>query len=313
LYYLGHMLLHQSVDISENDILEYDKNLLELLICDHTTGHNILWASESYKDLGEGYHPTDEITVERITGLAGRVIRPRKDKSKGEQRSRSRDNAEVFTPLWICNEQNNLVDDAWFGRKGAFNSVKNDGTIVQARKVIFPTVDGKGWFDYVKDIRLEITCGEAPYLTTRYDTAVGEYIEPSKRVGFADRKLKVIRQNTKTAKEFHTYAVEAFKSIYGYEWQGDNVLLARENLLFSYWDNFYSIKQDAPGKDKMEEIAEILSWNIWQMDGISYGIPGYQPADCGIFQPEDVRQQFCKIMDWEKGEEIEFRKIINAQ
>ena len=29
--------------------------------------------------------------------------------------------AEVFTPSWICNAQNNLIDNAWFERKDVFN------------------------------------------------------------------------------------------------------------------------------------------------------------------------------------------------
>ena len=32
--------------------------------------------------------------------------------------------------------------------------------------IIFP--DGKSWKDYVRDTRLEITCGEAPYIVSRY-------------------------------------------------------------------------------------------------------------------------------------------------
>jgi hypothetical protein len=29
--------------------------------------------------------------------------------------------AEVFTPSWICNAQNNLIDNTWFGRDNVFN------------------------------------------------------------------------------------------------------------------------------------------------------------------------------------------------
>ena len=37
------------------------------------------------------------------------------------QQQRSREMAEVFTPSWICNKQNNLIDNAWFGRENVFN------------------------------------------------------------------------------------------------------------------------------------------------------------------------------------------------
>mgnify|MGYP006990132904 CR=1 FL=1 len=48
-------------------------------------------------------------------------------------------------------------------------------------KVKFP--EGKNWKDYVDSRRLEITCGEAPYLVSRYDTSTGEFIKINKRIG----------------------------------------------------------------------------------------------------------------------------------
>lgn len=54
-------------------------------------------------------------------GANGHVIMPRVLKSRDTQTARSRDMAEVFTPSWICNAQNNLIDEAWFGRKEVFN------------------------------------------------------------------------------------------------------------------------------------------------------------------------------------------------
>jgi len=54
---------------------------------------------------------------------------PRVKKDKLLQQIRVRDMAEVFTPLWICNAQNNFIDEAWFGRKNVFNTeiVNPDG------------------------------------------------------------------------------------------------------------------------------------------------------------------------------------------
>ena len=58
-----------------------------------------------------------------ITGPNSMIIRPRVAKETNEQLRRTRDKAEVFTPSWVCNEQNNLVDEAWFGRKDVFNKM----------------------------------------------------------------------------------------------------------------------------------------------------------------------------------------------
>ncbi|MEE3499435.1 MAG: restriction endonuclease subunit M, partial [Ruminococcus bromii] len=60
----------------------------------------------------------------------------------------------------------------------------------------FPTACGKSWQDYIKDTRLEMTCGEAPYLVSRYDAITGEDIAVSDRIGLLDRKLRIVGENT---------------------------------------------------------------------------------------------------------------------
>ena len=160
------------VDIKENDILRMSPDLLNTLLKDHTLSTedkqvNIFWATDNYADRGEGFQYNDQITIETITGENGDVIVPRALKSRATQQQRSREMAEVFTPSWICNKQNNLVDNAWFGREGVFNTeIDNpDGThtwVSNPDKIEFP--EGKTWKDYVNENRMEITCGEAPYL-----------------------------------------------------------------------------------------------------------------------------------------------------
>lgn len=109
------------VDINETEIFNLYPEVLEALLKDHTTGRNIFWATDSYAHKGEGFQYSDTITVEHIIGENGMVIQPRALKSKCEQTERTKGMAEVFTPSWVCNAQNNLVDEAWFGRKNVFN------------------------------------------------------------------------------------------------------------------------------------------------------------------------------------------------
>lgn len=78
---------------------------------------------------------------------------------------------------------------------------------------------------------MEITCGEGPYLVSRYDTTTGDFIPVEERIGLLDRKLRVISENTETSGEWLEMAQKAYKNIYAFEWQGDNLLLAREALL----------------------------------------------------------------------------------
>ena len=110
------------VDIKEDS---WSKKVLANLLIDRTTGANIIWATDDYEALGIDYYEKNEIMPELITGDYSEVIQPRSLKSKQDQTIRTKDMAEVYTPSWVCNEQNNLIDEAWFERKNIFN--KSDG------------------------------------------------------------------------------------------------------------------------------------------------------------------------------------------
>jgi len=255
------------IDINEKSLYEKYPAVLDLLLLDNTTKKNIIWATDSYKR--RGYRFNDNIYPFNV--IKGKIIQPRSKKAKAEQAKRSKDSAEVFTPSWMCNKQNNLIDEAWFNRKDVFNVESNNDWVVNEEKVIMP--EGKNWIDYVKDIRLEISCGEAPYLVSRYDTVTGKPIETNRRIGLLDRKFRVLNENCSNDEEWKTYALEALKSIYGFEWQGDNLILARENVLYTFIDYYQERFNKEPNEDLLIEVATIISWNIWQMDGIKCVVP----------------------------------------
>ena len=262
------------------NIIDLDLDILAVLLRDHTTQRNIFWGTNSYDELGDGYRYNDQISVEKVSGDNGGIVIPRAFKTIEQQRQRSREMAEVFTPVWICNKQNNLIDNAWFGREGIFNSEidSDDGTHqwkINKQPIIFP--DGKTWRDYVNEDRLEITCGEAPYLVSRYDTVTGKGIPIEARIGLIDRKLRVVSENTKSSTEWLRAVQSAYQSIYGYDWQGDNIFLARKNLLMTFVDYYRDKFGKNPLKKSLQYIAYIISWNIWQMDGLK----GVIPNSCG--------------------------------
>lgn len=281
-------ILKSKINIEEN------KNLLSILLKDKTTKRNLIWATDNYKKYGELYKSNCPICVDLITGNHSNIIKPRIEKSKEEQQFRKRNKAEVFTPYWICNMQNNLIDDEWFGYKGSFNIENNKSWITSTKKIKF--LNDKTWKDYVELNRLEVSCGEAPYLVSRYDTVSGKYIEVKDRIGFLDRKLRIINENINSEQEWIKWSTEAVKSIYGYDWQGDNVLLARKNVLYTLIE-FYEYKfNKLIDIDLLINYAKIISWNIWQMDGISMTIPN--------------SEKHCKIMDWEKHKSIKFIDLL---
>ena len=268
---LGIFKMTSRIDIKENTFLYTDAVLLDLLLYDNTTKRNIIWATDNYEKFGIPYAYSAQIYPELITDKNGNIIRPRGAKTLKEQTARVKDKAEVFTPSWICNAQNNLVDSAWFGRTNVFNKERNQSRIVNSKRIEFPTK--KTWQDYVLANRMEVSCGEAPYLVSRYDTITGKPILLKRRIGLLDRKLRVGSENTENVEDWYKWAVFAFKSAYGFEWQGDNLLLARENLLYSFCDYYKSKFGGSPSRQQMLEIANIISWNIWQMDGLKGVVP----------------------------------------
>ena len=314
------------LDVLEQSLFDYDRSLLEILLMDRTTGFNIMWGTADYKENGEQFTEDKHIHIESVTGEYSSLIQPRSAKSKEEQEKRTKDKAEVFTPSWVCNKQNNLVDRAWFGKLRVFNTEKGNRWATIHKKVPFSEVAGKTWQDYVKENRLEITCGEAPYLVSRYDTTTGEIIPVHHRIGLLDRKLRVVGENTTSEKSWNSWALEAFQSIYGYDYQGDNVLIARENLLYTYADYFKSLFGRDPDPEILKKVAEVISWNIWQMDGISMTVPyskakkEYVQSDLSAFlddielhieeQPDEAIP--AKIMDWKNGVAIEFQSLVKG-
>ncbi len=301
------------VDVLENTLRRHD-DLLELLLTDRTRTtnsktHNILWATDSYVS----HKPTDEIKIEDVTGKNTHLIQPRIAKSKEEQKSRTRDKAEVFTPTSIVDEMNKQID--W--STGHWPTNENN------------------WQDYVKELRLEITCGEAPFIVNRYNAANGKKVRMlDDRVGFLDRKLQTVSKFCENKNSWLEWATIAFQCSYGYEWQGDNLLLARENLLYTFidfWnDKFPKDRINLERKlatEKLEilrEIATIISWNIFQMDGLNNIVPMSGVVDEEVKEippmllllgekppkPKGKTPKYVKIMDWEKNKAIKFVSLL---
>lgn len=312
------------IDINDKYLYSIPLPILKILLKDRTTKRNIIWATNEYSSLGSGYNADEEIFHTDIEGMAS-IIKPRVVKTKAEQSTRIRGKAEVFTPSWVCNKQNNLIDNAWFDRENIFNIETADGWQTLTDKIVFAETEGRRWQDYVKANRLEISCGEAPYLASRYDAVTGELISIKDRIGLLDRKLRVVSENVDSEPEWYAWAKRAMQSIYGYEWQGDNVLLARENLLFTFIDYYEAKFEVPPINEYLMEIARILSWNIWQMDGIKFVVPNsckeVVTSKATIFGEETVTEKcegcqkndnskhngiYCRVYDWVANRSVEF-------
>lgn len=319
------------IDLLEKKLLESEHTLLEILLQDKTTKKNIIWATDDYEGLGEAYCFSKEIRPELTTGKQGTLIQPRVEKALEHQTNRTRDKAEVFTPSWICNAQNNLVDEQWFGRKDVFNIQKDTQWKAVAEKIAFPNDRQHTWQKYVDAQRLEISCGEAPYLVSRYDTVTGESIPIPQRIGLLDRKLRVVGENTSTEEEWFTWAKRAFQSVYGFEYQGDSLLLARENLFATFVEVYCERFGNIPCLRQMKAIANIIAWNLWQMDGTKYVVPGScketrieifsmfgseeQIDTCPGCKSGNIRAHngtYCIVKDWRSHQTMTFLSMVRG-
>ncbi len=289
--------------------------LIKELIKDKTTKKNIIFATDAYSE----YDITakSQITEEFLMGFGALAIQPRVLKSIEEQSERTRRKAEVFTPSWICNKMNNHCDAEWFGRDNVFN-VESEQTW---EPVLDPVEFDKpgDWQKYVDSKRLEITCGEAPYIVSRYDTTTAEMIPISRRIGILDRKLRIVNENTDNEDEWNKWVIRAFQSVYGYEFQGDNLLIARINLLVTYVDYMEDRWKRKPSEDELKKITNIIVWNLWQMDGITGTVPYGKPKEeyqqmnffdymQGINDTEEEEVD-CMIYDWRSKQSITYRSI----
>lgn len=126
-------------EMREEDIRALDRVVMDILLKDRTTGKNIIWATDDYRFWGDGFQAEDEITIMHITGQYSEFIKPRISKAQESQFNRTRDMAEVFTPAWICNAQNNLVDESWFDRKEVFNVQQGTNWKATEEPITFPS------------------------------------------------------------------------------------------------------------------------------------------------------------------------------
>lgn len=329
-----------AIDVSETSLRQRGR-ILDILLIDRSLTtkrkiHNIRWATDSYVDQYHGdrrhrntYSPTAEIRRELITGEHNLLIQPRAAKSSEEQVKRTKDRAEVFTPLNVVKVMNNDVEQNLH--------LPPDHT----------------WQDYLSARWLEITCGEGPFITSRYDPTSSdkEIIHPyniKRRVGFLDRKMQKVNENCDNIDDWLHWTEVALKACYGYEFQGDSLLIARENVLMTIND-FYKIKfennpnlasqAEADGglaTAQLEHFAEIISWNIFQMNGLNCTIPltGEPKTDkpditsisknqITLFNMSTVTKKskrmttqkspkYAKIMDWQTGKAVRFYHLSGS-
>lgn len=312
--------LNEPIDVLEHKINRLSPVLLKILLKDNTTKENLRWATSTYEKYGRLYAPEHQMLPEQMIGSNINLLTPRVSKTTEEQLERTKQKGEVFTPAWCCNTMNNFLDEDWFGKKNVFNKETEGGWITKKKKITFSKKLGKTWQEYVADIRIEIACGEAPYLVSRYDVVKGEIIPVEERIGILDRKLRVINENTEDEETWLEQAEIAYKSTYGYDYQGDNVLIARENLLYTLIDNMEYRFQSQPNLNILKKFATIISWNIWQMNGLDYTVPFSEKEvendQIALFSFGDEEKKIektpVKIKNWMNNKVLKYSELMKG-
>ena len=293
--------------------------VLPILLQDKSTKRNIIWATDPPEALRDVADDKSEITMPQLQQMGYEAILPRMMKQADTQQERTRKKGEVFSPAWVCNKMNNALDADWFGPDAPQSLFTEE--LPQSWQTILKPVpfdNSRKWEKYVDSRRLEVTCGEAPFLASRYDAATGEMIPIGKRIGILDRKLRVVGENTSTEADWLKWAIRAMQSTYGYEYQGDNLLLARTNLLLTFVEYLQARWKRLPTTKELHTVANIIAWNVWQMDGLCLSVPGGKP------QPETEQLDFfsmlgaaveqtpavsCKVKDWRSNKTQDFETI----
>ena len=293
-------------------------DVLDRLLRDKTTKRNIIFATKDYSLNGNPIEPSDEITSKTLLAFDDNIIQPRVFKSLQTQKNRKKAMAEVFTPSWVVDKMVNHIDFEWFG-KDVFNI--RDGTTWKVIKRKVPFTKGRTWEDYIMSTRLEITCGEAPYLVSRYDTTTGEPIPVKSRIGILDRKLRVVNENTDDLETWLKWVYKAYQATYGYEYQGDNLLIARINFLLTFVEYMQDHWGMLPTKDELRKVTNIITWNLWQMDGLSGTIPcnvapkKYEVIELDLFDDEKTDKEKaeklppCRIYDWKANKSVDYNSL----
>ena len=121
------------------------------------------------------------------------------------------------------------------------------------------------------------------------------------------------------------------QSSYGFDWQGDNVLIARENLLFTIAEHYEAKFNEKLETQDIVGFAKVIAWNIWQMDGLKFVIPNScctkEIIDEDLFERRVVSKPcvgclkndntkhngiYCLIKDWETHRNIRFVDMVTG-
>ena len=216
---------------------------------------------------------------------------------------------------------------AWINPYRVKTSLKNELSpihIYNSHPEWFVTYGDQLYFDPALPESRNHICKVITDIVSRYDAATGELLEIRQRIGILDRKLRVVNENTYSETEWFRWVLRAYQSVYGYEFQGDSLLIARINLLITFVDYMQDRWGRVPTDVELRKIVNVIVWNLWQMDGISGTIPFGKPKEeyhqFSLFDfvvadepekqdTEEPEEVYCRIYDWRSDKSLTYKSM----
>ena len=108
------------------------------------------------------------------------------------------------------------------------------------------------------------------------------------------------------------------------------MLIARINLIETFCEYTWDRWNEEPTESSLERVANIISWNLWQMDGIHGVIPyagavceqkeGNEPHQLTMFEILGIEDECekenelpetidCKIYDWRENKSVTYKSM----
>lgn len=199
---------------------------LTTFTADGPVGGNVRLCTRDYPE-----HAFDE----ELTPEFAATFVPRYEKSRAVQHARTKSKAEVFTPTALIAHMLELM-------------VHECGDGIYSPEKTF----------------CEPCMGEGAFLLTRRDQDTGTPIAVPDRVGVLDRKL--LGLDTDDESTWKTIALKCLESVYGYEYQGDSLVLARVNAYLTMVEHA-AYRGYEWSETELDDIAETIARHIWQVDG----------------------------------------------
>lgn len=276
-------------------------DIIDILLKERSFKRNL-----NFVETIEEFSGDDEITCD-IVLQDPPIILPQYMYAYDRKRNSAKKRGAVFTPQFAANNMCEVLCRAILNVPDEENICAQIYPIneTDTREWITDTLPPEDCLNLIYKTCLDSCCGEGIFLTQRYHQNSGKPIEIPFRKGLLDRKLHVIKRALEKEEDLHelrffSLAKIAFKTTYGFDLLGKSVYLTRKNLLETFVDFYQWIFAKDPENAMVEDIATILSYNIFQMNGLSHKVP---------LTNQSV---YARIRDWSKNLEFCFASIPNV-